>query len=82
MAVIYVGDSQFKYFRSTKPSVVRCKRGARVEDLVGDLDDLSGFRVSFYLLRLCMIRRADSSYKLIRIQVRFIYLDTTIFDYS
>ena len=82
MAVIYVGDSQFKYFRSTKPSVVRFKLGARVEDLVGDLDDLSGFRVSSFWLRLCRIRRADISYKLIRIQVRFIYLDTTIFNYS
>ena len=48
MAVIYVGDSHLKYFRTTKPSVVRFTRGARVEELVGDLDDLSGFRVSFF----------------------------------
>ena len=54
MAVIYVGDSQFKYFRSIKPSVVRFKRGACVEDLVGDLDDLSGFRLSFFFFFFCL----------------------------
>ena len=49
MAVIYVGDSQLKYFLTPKPSV-RFTRGARVEELVVDLDDLSGFRVGVFFL--------------------------------
>lgn len=48
MAVLYVGDSQLKYFRTTLPSVVRFTSGARVEELVSHLDDLSAFKVSLY----------------------------------
>ena len=46
MAVLYVGESQLKYFRISKPSLVRSTSGARIEDLVHDLCDLSAFKVS------------------------------------
>ena len=48
MAVIYVGDSHLKYFRTTKPSVVRFTRGARVEELVGDLSMAFNIQEKFF----------------------------------
>lgn len=53
MAVLYVGDSIFKYLRITRAgSTVRFSSGARVEQLPAGLHNLAAFQVSDKMLCL------------------------------
>ena len=49
MAVLYVGDSLFKYLRiNPTGSDVRFSSGARVEELPNGMSDIKQFQVRFY----------------------------------
>ena len=51
MAVLYIGDSLFRYLRINRPGAdVRFSRGAHVEQLLEGIPDINGFqvRVSFF----------------------------------
>ena len=53
MAVLYVGDSSFKYLRINRTgSDVRFSRGARVEELPNGMSDIKQFQVRFYFFFL------------------------------